>query len=154
MKQQDYTIIFVIFLYIFVLRRLNFNISDSGDIVTLLLCFFLVFRSAFRIYSDKNKITYVGHPLLDEITEFKKEFKETNKIAFMPGSRKTEITNLMPIFRELIKKIPNKEYILIIPAKFDNDYIKKPFAFLRSVCDERTFSFYLVDLLKEYCFIE
>ena len=35
-----------------------------------------------------------------------------------------------------------------------NDYIKKPFAFLRSVCDERTFSFYLVDLLKEYCFIE
>ena len=32
--------------------------------------------------------------------------------------------------------------------------IKKPFAFLRSVCDERTFSFYLVDLLKEYCFIE
>ena len=54
MKQQDYTIIFVIFLYIFVLRRLNFNISDSGDIVTLLLCFFLVFRSAFRIYSDKN----------------------------------------------------------------------------------------------------
>ena len=36
----------------------------------------------------------------------------------------------------------------------DNDYIKKPFAFLRSVCDERVFSFYLVDLLKEYCFIE
>ena len=35
-----------------------------------------------------------------------------------------------------------------------DDYIKKPFAFLRSVCDERTFSFYLVDLLKEYCFIE
>ena len=33
-------------------------------------------------------------------------------------------------------------------------YIKKPFAFLRSVCDERAFSFYLVDLLKEYCFIE
>lgn len=24
----------------------------------------------------------------------------------------------------------------------------------RSVCDERAFSFYLVDLLKEYCFIE
>ena len=39
-------------------------------------------------------------------------------------------------------------------VKYDNDYIKKPFAFLRSVCDERAFSFYLVDLLKEYCFIE
>ena len=76
-------------------------------------------------YSDKNKITYVGHPLLDEIKDFKQELSNTNKIAFMPGSRKTEISNLMPIFKELIKKIPNKEYILIIPAKFNNEYIKK-----------------------------
>ena len=43
----------------------------------------------------------------------------------MPGSRKTEINNLLPIFKELVKKIPNKEYILIIPAKFDDEYIKK-----------------------------
>ena len=77
------------------------------------------------MYSDKNKITYVGHPLLDEIKDFKQELSNTNKIAFMPGSRKTEISNLMPIFKELIKKIPNKEYILIIPAKFNNEYIKK-----------------------------
>jgi len=87
------------------------------------LCSIIPFES--EIYTDKNKITYVGHPLLDEITDFKQELSATNKIAFMPGSRKTEITNLMPIFRELIKKIPNKEYILIIPAKFDDEYIKK-----------------------------
>ncbi|MBY0539852.1 MAG: lipid-A-disaccharide synthase [Campylobacterales bacterium] len=87
------------------------------------LCSIIPFES--EIYSDKNKITYVGHPLLDEIKNFKEELSNTNKIAFMPGSRKTEITNLMPIFKELIKKIPNKEYILIIPAKFDDDYIKK-----------------------------
>ena len=55
MKQQDYTIIFVIFLYIFVLRRLNFNISDSGDIVTLLLCFFLVFRSVFFLFYNAEE---------------------------------------------------------------------------------------------------
>ncbi|BAK74603.1 lipid-A-disaccharide synthase [Arcobacter sp. L] len=87
------------------------------------LCSIIPFES--EIYNDKNKITYVGHPLLDEIKEFKTQFQETNKIAFMPGSRKTEITNLMPIFKELVKKIPNKEYILIIPAKFDDAYIKK-----------------------------
>ena len=87
------------------------------------LCSIIPFES--EIYNDKNKITYVGHPLLDEIKEFKTEFLETNKIAFMPGSRKTEITNLMPIFKELVKKIPNKEYILIIPAKFEENYIKK-----------------------------
>lgn len=87
------------------------------------LCSIIPFES--EMYSDKEKITYVGHPLLDEITEFKKELSTTNKIAFMPGSRKTEITNLMPIFKELIKHIPNKEYILIIPSKFDDDYIKR-----------------------------
>ena len=87
------------------------------------LCSIIPFES--EIYNDKNKITYVGHPLLDEIQDFKEEYSNTNKIAFMPGSRKTEITNLMPIFRELIKKIPNKEYILIIPAKFDDEYIKR-----------------------------
>ena len=87
------------------------------------LCSIIPFEG--EMYSDKNKITYVGHPLLDEIQDFKKELSNTNKIAFMPGSRKTEITNLMPIFKELTKKIPNKEYILIIPAKFDDEYIKK-----------------------------
>lgn len=87
------------------------------------LCSIIPFES--EIYTDKNKITYVGHPLLDEIKDFKEALSNTNKIAFMPGSRKTEITNLMPIFKELAKKIPNKEYILIIPAKFDENYIKK-----------------------------
>jgi lipid-A-disaccharide synthase len=87
------------------------------------LCSIIPFES--EMYTDKEKITYVGHPLLDEIKDFKEELSKSNKIAFMPGSRKTEIINLMPIFRELVKKIPNKEYILIIPSKFDDEYIKK-----------------------------
>lgn len=87
------------------------------------LCSILPFEKDY--YSKKEMITYVGHPLLDEITEYKTSHKNTEKIAFMPGSRKTEITNLMPIFKELLKNIPNKEYILIIPSKFDDEYIKK-----------------------------
>ena len=43
----------------------------------------------------------------------------------MPGSRKTEIKNLMPVFKDLIKKILNKDYILVIPSKFSDEYIKK-----------------------------
>lgn len=87
------------------------------------LCSIIPFES--EIYNDKEKIVYVGHPLLDEIKEFKSELIPTEKIVFMPGSRKTEILNLMPIFKELIKKIPNKEYILVIPSKFDDEYINK-----------------------------
>ena len=75
------------------------------------LCSIIPFES--EIYNDKNKITYVGHPLLDEIKEFKTEFQETNKIAFMPGSRKTEIINLMPIFKELVKDVDNLDKFLV-----------------------------------------
>ncbi len=94
------------------------------------LCSILPFES--EIYSDKNKISYVGHPLLDEIKEFKKELSNSGKIVFMPGSRKTEIRNLMPIFKELIKKIPNKEYVLVIPKKFDDEYIKEVYGDISS----------------------
>ncbi len=57
--------------------------------------------------------------------KFKNELSNSGKIVFMPGSRKTEIKNLMPIFKDLIKKIPNKDYILVIPSKFSDEYIKK-----------------------------
>lgn len=87
------------------------------------LCSILPFES--DIYNDKSKITYVGHPLLDEIPKFKNELSNSGKIVFMPGSRKTEIKNLMPVFKDLIKKIPNKDYILVIPSKFSDEYIKK-----------------------------
>jgi len=89
------------------------------------LCSIIPFES--EIYNDKEKITYVGHPLLDEIHTFKEELTSSGKIAFMPGSRKTEIKNHMPIFRELASKIPNKEHILIIPSKFDDEYISKTY---------------------------
>lgn len=113
------------------------------------LCSIIPFES--EMYTDKNKITYVGHPLLDEITEFKEELSNTNKIAFMPGSRKTEITNLMPIFRELIKKIPNKEYVLIIPAKFDDEYIKKIYGDLSAFTISKNTHKALID--SDYAFI-
>ncbi len=89
------------------------------------LCSIIPFEK--ELYTKKDKITYVGHPLLDEIHNFKQELTKSNKIAFMPGSRKTEIKNHMPIFKELAKKIPNKEHILIIPSKFDDDYIEKTY---------------------------
>ena len=113
------------------------------------LCSIIPFEG--EMYSDKNKITYVGHPLLDEIKDFKQELSNTNKIAFMPGSRKTEITNLIPIFRELIKKIPNKEYVLIIPAKFDDAYIKKIYGDISEFTISKNTHEALID--SEYAFI-
>lgn len=87
------------------------------------LCSILPFEKDY--YSQKDKINYVGHPLLDEIKDYKTSSIESDIIAFMPGSRRTEIKNHMPIFKELVKKIPNKKYVLIIPSKFDSKFIEE-----------------------------
>jgi lipid-A-disaccharide synthase len=89
------------------------------------LCSILPFEQ--ELYTQKDKIHYVGHPLLDEITTFKQTLSNSGKIVFMPGSRKTEITNLMPIYRQIVQKLHNKEAVLVIPAHFTHEYIEKTY---------------------------
>jgi len=86
------------------------------------LCSIIPFEQ--ELYTQKDKIKYVGHPLLDEIKIFKEQLSNTNQVVFMPGSRAGEITKLMPIYRDIAKQI-NKEAILVIPPHFTDEYIKK-----------------------------
>ncbi len=65
-----------------------------------------------------NKSIYVGNPLLDEISILKDPHTEYNQVAFLPGSRKSEIKYLMPIFREVAKSI-NKHKVVVIPKFFE-----------------------------------
>ena len=76
-------------------------------------------------YSKDAAITYVGHPLLDQITEFKKSLNdEIKNIVFMPGSRKGEIRKLLPIFKEVQKEL-NISATIIIPKHFNKEDIKE-----------------------------
>ncbi|MCJ7764489.1 MAG: lipid-A-disaccharide synthase, partial [Thiovulaceae bacterium] len=68
-------------------------------------------------YPKDAPIEYVGHPLLDEITRFKEKRSIGNKIAFMPGSRKSEIQRLMPHYIALQKEL-NCDATLIVPEHF------------------------------------
>jgi len=62
---------------------------------------------------------YVGNPLLDEITIFRDK-KIYNQVAFLAGSRKSEIKSLMPIFRKIAKKIDTKK-VLVVPKIYENN---------------------------------
>ena len=69
-------------------------------------------------YSKNSHIEYVGHPLLDIIPSYKEQINPSVKsVAFMPGSRKGEIKKLMPIFKDVVKKL-QIEAILIVPKHF------------------------------------
>lgn len=71
-----------------------------------------------------SKSTFVGHPLLDELKEFKDESdfemilsKEEGKktLSFLPGSRRSEIKRLMPIFRELALNFKGEKILCVPP---------------------------------------
>jgi lipid-A-disaccharide synthase len=77
-----------------------------------------------------TKATYVGHPLLDEIPQFKLQADTQGAIAFLPGSRRSEIERLMPIYKEVASKIEGKEKLLVIPSHLDDDEIAKMYGYV------------------------
>lgn len=77
-------------------------------------------------YYPQGKAQYVGHPLLDEIHVHRVESETQNCITFMPGSRTSEITRLMPVFLELRRKLGNDiRPLLVIPPSFSRNKIAK-----------------------------
>jgi len=76
----------------------------------------------FEMDFYQSKSQYIGHPLLDEIEV--SHSSETDTIAFMPGSRKSEINRLLPIFKEVRKNLADKKALLIIPVSFSDEKIE------------------------------
>jgi lipid-A-disaccharide synthase len=69
---------------------------------------------------------YYGNPLVDEIKETKKEpTKEINTIAYLAGSRRSEIKSLMPYIKELRATLDDKKSILVVPPHFSGEEIDK-----------------------------
>jgi lipid-A-disaccharide synthase len=69
---------------------------------------------------------YYGNPLVDEIKEIKQSpTKEINTIAYLAGSRKSEIKSLMPYIKQLNEKLSDKKSILVVPKHFSKDEIEK-----------------------------
>jgi len=74
-------------------------------------------------FYPQRKAHYIGHPLLDEITQ---SYHGTEGvITFMPGSRKGEITRLLPHFKAVREALPDKEALLVIPPAFPDEKIRE-----------------------------
>jgi len=77
-------------------------------------------------YYHSAKAEYVGHPLLDEIQANCDHEEKNGCIAFLPGSRKAEISRLMPLFLELRQKFGNDiRPLLVIPPSFSEKKINE-----------------------------
>ncbi len=74
-------------------------------------------------------VSYIQNPLVDFLAPFKKENREfvPFRIALMPGSRKSEINYLLPIFAKtaaLLKhEFPKMEFHIIQAPNFSREYL-------------------------------
>ncbi|HDQ40975.1 MAG TPA: lipid-A-disaccharide synthase [Desulfonatronum sp.] len=76
---------------------------------------------------------YVGHPLVDELrrAEFLQVTPEKKRVGILPGSRKTEIERLMPVFSQTAELLGRRDpeiNFVVIKAPGINE------AFLRRCC--------------------
>jgi len=97
-------------------------------------------------YSKEAPIEYVGHPLLDEISRFRtgsweqhggtwhyrsgpeeplRPATEPETIAYLPGSRRGEITRLMPLFHRLRQALGEHRALIVIPPYVTEDQIRE-----------------------------
>lgn len=78
----------------------------------------------FEVECYAKKARFVGHPLLDEICDFRNNIPQDshNLITFMPGSRITEIKRIFPIFLQVKDELKRRDlatqFHLVIPRKF------------------------------------
>ena len=75
--------------------------------------------------------TFIGHPLLDELSDSSRKSVETEKpvIALLPGSRKQEIKKMLPLMMELADHFTDYQFIIAGAPSI-------PFSFYRSItCD-------------------
>jgi len=79
------------------------------------------------------QVDYVGNPLLDAISKypFNPQFKEQNQlgdkplVALLPGSRKMEISKLLPEMTKVARLFPGHQFVIAGAPHFDAVFYKQ-----------------------------
>lgn len=79
------------------------------------------------------KVDYVGNPLLDAVAKyrFNTNFRQDNElddrplIALLPGSRKMEISKLLPEMMRVVRLFPGHLFLVAGAPNFDEHYYKR-----------------------------
>ncbi|TDT71882.1 lipid-A-disaccharide synthase [Hypnocyclicus thermotrophus] len=83
----------------------------------------VIFPWELEFYKNKNiDVKYYGNPFIEK---YKKIEKKGEKILILPGSRKQEITKILPTLLKVVDKLKNEKFILKLANKKSLSYIKK-----------------------------
>ncbi len=90
----------------------------------------LPFEKEFYKKFDMD-VTYVGHPLLDELKRKEathinyKDTAQQHTVAVLPGSRKQEIEKMFPIMLHVMMHFPNTQFLVAKAATVDPKWFDK-----------------------------
>lgn len=100
------------------------TIRESVDQMLVILPFEKAFYQKWQY-----EVSYVGHPLVEVIENYKKEHinslpaQDKPVIALLPGSRKQEILKKLPVMLDVSKKFPDYNFIVAkAPGQDDSFY--------------------------------
>ena len=94
------------------------------------------FEKAFYAKHD-YEVDFVGNPLIDAIEErrqtmvSREEFLRKNNlserpiVALLPGSRKQEITKLLPVMSGIVTRFPGYQFVIASTSSFDLTFYRK-----------------------------
>lgn len=106
-----------------------FKLKKTVDKMFVILPFEKDFYAKYDMAVD-----FVGHPLMDEIEEFKMQardfdtFIEDNKlnnkpiIAVVPGSRKQEISKILPEMLSIVPNFPDHQFVIAAAPSIDDSF--------------------------------
>lgn len=96
----------------------------------------LIFPFELKLYKERNiPASFVGHPLKEKVKtrlsreEFIRKYSlppDTSLITLLPGSRKTEVKNNLPVLVESVRRMKNDlpvHFLLVLAESLDREYL-------------------------------
>lgn len=92
---------------------------------------YVIFPFELEFYAQNGlEVHYFGHPLLDELGEVSPVDKREEIVALLPGSRKQEISRMLPIYNSVAHRFPNLNFqvaaMSVLGEGFYHQFITAP----------------------------
>jgi lipid-A-disaccharide synthase len=110
-KQQGFKVVYYIAPQVWAWKANR--VKKMRQNIDLMLCILPFEKTYFKSEWDWE-VSYVGHPLIEVIEDFKASNQLSKKpiIALLPGSRKQEIAKKLPIMLSVAPHFPNYEFVV------------------------------------------
>ncbi|MCG9911823.1 MAG: lipid-A-disaccharide synthase [Flavobacteriales bacterium] len=96
------------------------ELGKITDLIITILPFEKDFFARFGI-----SVHYVGHPLLDAMENYSHISSDPNQVAILPGSRKMEIKNMLPVMLETAARFPELNFVIAASPSVEESFYKK-----------------------------